>query len=87
MRNPLTWAPVGDLVIIIAARNRGAGHQKQHFPQRVADLATLARVADDRKVIQHQRKTVLNKHRVHGKFLPPLLNQTSPQSATQNPLT
>ena len=39
-------APIDDVVVIVAARDRAAHHQKQHLAQRIEDLAALPRIRD-----------------------------------------
>ena len=45
-------APFGDIVVIVAVRNRAADHEQDHLAQRIHHLAGLARVLDDREMIQ-----------------------------------
>ena len=61
------FAPIGDLVVVVASSHAGAGDQKQHLPQRIADLGRFARVRDTAEVIQQQRQAVPDENRLHGR--------------------
>jgi len=50
-------APGGDVIEIIARGDRRAHHQQQHFGQRMGHTPWLARVFNDRKMIQQVGKT------------------------------
>ena len=50
-------APIDDVLVIVAARDRPAHHQEQHLAQRISDLPGLARVLDLRKVIEQQAQS------------------------------
>ena len=39
-------APIDDVVVIVAARDRAAHHQEQHLAQRIHDLPALPRIRD-----------------------------------------
>jgi hypothetical protein len=43
---------INNVVVVIAARNRPAYHQKQHLAQRIRDLPRLPRILDRREVIE-----------------------------------
>jgi hypothetical protein len=45
-------APGGDVIEIVAGRDRPADHQQQHFAQRMRHPPLLARILNDRKMIQ-----------------------------------
>jgi hypothetical protein len=58
--------PIRDRVIVVAARNRRAGRQEQHLPQRIPDLAGLPRVANPPEMVQQKAQTVLDQYLFHG---------------------
>lgn len=58
-------APIGDLVVIVAARDRCAGDQEQHLAQRIPDLAGLPRVVDLSEMVEQQPKPVLDEKPIH----------------------
>ena len=47
-------APIDDVVIIVAARDRAAHHQEQHLAQRIHDLPGLPRILDLREMIEQR---------------------------------
>jgi len=47
-------APIDDVLVIVAARDRPAHHQEQHLGQRIGDLPGLPRILDLREVIEQQ---------------------------------
>jgi len=47
-------APIDDVVVIVAARDRAAHRQKQHFAHRIHDLPGLPRILDLREVIEQR---------------------------------
>ena len=51
-------APGGDVVEVVAGRDRGAHHQQQHLAQRIHHPPGLARVLKLGKVLQKQRQAV-----------------------------
>jgi hypothetical protein len=48
----MRFAPINDVVIIVAARDRAAHDQEQHLAQRISDLPRLPRILDRRQVIE-----------------------------------
>jgi hypothetical protein len=48
-------APIDDIFVIVAARDRPAHYQEQHLAQRVNDLPGLQGILDLRKVIERRR--------------------------------
>ncbi len=62
---PVDNTPVRNLVTVVAARDRGAGDQKQHLPQRIPDLAALVRVPNRPEMLRQQRKTIPDKNLFH----------------------
>src|SRR6266702_4056841 len=44
--------PIDDVVIVVAARNRAADHQKQHLAQRICDFPRLPSILDGRQVVE-----------------------------------
>ena len=75
-------APIGDLVIIIAARDRSAGDEEQHFSQRVFDLAGLTRIADRAEVVEQEAQTILDQNLFHGVRLQ---NESKPHESCRPP--
>ena len=63
-------APQGDAVKIVAIGHRAANHEEQNLGQRMGDAPGLARVFDDRKMIEQRTKArLLRKHiksKAHG---------------------
>jgi len=49
-------APIDDVVVIVAARDRAAHHQEQHLAQRIHDLPGLPRILDLREAIEQRGK-------------------------------
>ena len=49
-------APIDDVVVIVAARDRAANHQKQHLAQWIHDLPALPRIRDLGEVIEQGGK-------------------------------
>jgi hypothetical protein len=47
-------APIDDVVIVVAARDRPARHQEQNLAQRIGDSPQLSRILDLRKMIEQQ---------------------------------
>ena len=47
----MCFAPIDDVVVVIATRDRAARHQEQHFLQRIRNFPRLPRVLDRRQVI------------------------------------
>jgi hypothetical protein len=50
----VSLAPIDNVLVIVAARDRPAHHQEQHLAQRIGDLPGLPRILDLRKVIEQQ---------------------------------
>jgi hypothetical protein len=50
-------APIDDILVVVAARDRPAHHQEQHFAQRIDDLPRLPCILDVRKVIEQRPQT------------------------------
>ena len=48
----MRFAPINDVVVVIAARDRPAHDQEQHLAQRIRDLPGLSRILDRRQVIE-----------------------------------
>jgi hypothetical protein len=57
--------PVRDLVIIVAARNAGARHQKQNLWQGIPHLGRVMRVSNLSKVLEKKAKAILDDHPFH----------------------
>ena len=51
-------APGGDVVEVVAGRNRGAHHQQQDLAQRIHHPPGLARVLKLGKMLQQQRQAI-----------------------------
>jgi hypothetical protein len=47
-------APIDNVIIVIAVRNRPANHQEQHLAERIGDLPGLSRILDLSEVIEQQ---------------------------------
>jgi hypothetical protein len=47
-------APIDDVVVIVAARDRAAHHQEQYLAQRIHDLPGLPRIRDLSEVIEQR---------------------------------
>lgn len=77
-------APERDLVIVVTAGDRRAGHQEQHLAQRKLDLRRLPRIADIAEVVQQQAQAVLDENLLHGVRLP-FVNPTPHESCRRNP--
>ena len=52
----MCFAPIGDVVVVIAARDGPADDQKQHLAQWIGDLPRLSRILDPRQVIEQHTK-------------------------------
>jgi hypothetical protein len=50
----MRFAPIDDIVVVIAARDRPADDEEQHLPQWIRHLPGLPRIFDGRKVIEQQ---------------------------------
>jgi hypothetical protein len=50
----MRFAPIDDIVVVIAARNRSAYDEEQHLSQWIRHLPGLPRIFDGRKVIEQQ---------------------------------
>jgi hypothetical protein len=61
----LGLAPIGNLVVVVAARNRRADHQQQDLRQGIDHAPSLAIIADPRKVRQKTRKPGFGKGGFH----------------------
>ena len=48
------FAPIDNVVVVVATRNRSAHDQKQNFAQGIRDLPRLPRILDRRKVIEQE---------------------------------
>ena len=68
--SPVMLAPGGDVVEIVATRNRRAGYQQQDLLERIHDPPGLAVVRELRKVSQKQgqtrTRTLTLENRVHS---------------------
>src|SRR2546425_8335293 len=53
-KRQMRLAPIDDVLIVVAVRDRPAHHQEQNLAHRIGDLPGLTRVFDLRKVIEHQ---------------------------------
>jgi hypothetical protein len=62
----MSLAPGGNVIEIIARRNRPADNKQQDLRQGMGHPPLLARVLDNRKMIQKARKASLGKGCVHG---------------------
>jgi hypothetical protein len=64
------FAPGRDRLVMVAVGHRAADHEKQHLPQRMRDAPGLARIVDDREMIEKRLETrLLPKHSIgkaHG---------------------
>ena len=49
------FAPIDDLFVIVAARDRPAHDQEQHLAQWIGDLPRLPRIPDPPQMIEHKR--------------------------------
>jgi hypothetical protein len=47
-------APIDDVVVVVAARDRAAHHQEQYLAQRIHDLPGLPRIRDLSEVIEQR---------------------------------
>lgn len=50
-------APGGDIVVVVAIRDRAANDQEQNLRQRMEDPPDITRVVNRRKVFQKHRQT------------------------------
>jgi hypothetical protein len=50
----MSFTPIDDVVIVVAARDRTAYHQKQHLAQRIGDFPRLPRILDRRQMVEQQ---------------------------------
>jgi hypothetical protein len=58
-KRQMRLAPIDDVLIVVAARDRPANHQEQNFDPRIGDLAGLPRILDLRKVSEQQAQSRL----------------------------
>ena len=63
-------APIGARVIVVTAKDCGAGHQEQHLAKGKAELGRLPRITDLAEVIHQQTQTILDDDSFHGGRLP-----------------
>ena len=50
------FAPIDDVVVIVAARDRAAHYQEQHLAQRIHDLPALPRIRNLGEVVKQGGK-------------------------------
>jgi hypothetical protein len=50
----MRFAPIDDIVVVIAARDRSTHDKEQHLSQWICHLPGLPRIFDGRKVIEQQ---------------------------------
>jgi hypothetical protein len=51
-KRQMRLAPIDNVVVVVAARDRPAHHQEQNLAQRIGDLPGLPRILDRREVIE-----------------------------------
>lgn len=59
-------APIGDFIVVVAARDRGARDHEQQFRQREPDLRRLPRIVNRAEMVEQQAKTVPDDDLFHG---------------------
>jgi hypothetical protein len=57
----VSLAPIDNVFVIVAARDRPAHHQEQHLAQRIGNLPALPRIVDPREVIEQQTQSWLGR--------------------------
>ena len=58
-------APSRNLIKVVAARNRRAGHQKKHLAQGEFYLRRFTRILYRPKMIEQKRKAILDEYLFH----------------------
>src|ERR1700682_57488 len=61
----MRFAPIDDVLVVVAARDGPAHDQEQYLPQRIGHLPRLSRILDHRQVIEKHTQMRLGRPGFH----------------------